>query len=103
MRPRRRIRQGYLLATIQFVRETDALAICTAQVCEHGLLKGFQMPWYLIGISLHQYADDSNFFTEGSGEKDRNISTLLDLFAKCSGLQINWARSAFPKRIMIIA
>ena len=42
-----------------------------------------------------QYAYDITFFTEGLVEEVRNLSTLLDLFANFSNLQINRAKLVF--------
>ena len=43
------------------------------------------------------YANDITIFMEGSVEEARNLSTLLDLFADFSSLQINQVESAFVK------
>ena len=59
------------------------------------MLKGYQTQNYPAGIPLLQYADDTTFFMVGSVEKARNLSTILDLFADFSGLQINRAKSTF--------
>ena len=91
----RGIRHGCLLAPLLFVLAKDSLAICTNQVCMHGLLKGFQMPSYPTSIPLLQCADDTTFFSKGSRDEAKNISTLLDLFTNFSSLQINGAKQAF--------
>ena len=47
------------------------------------------------GITLLQYANDTIFFMEGSVEEAENLSTLLNMFADCLGLQVNEAKSVF--------
>ena len=45
------------------------------------------MPNLPAGIAFLQYAYDSTFFMEGSVEEVENLSTQLDIFSECSGLQ----------------
>ena len=59
------------------------------------LLRGFHTPSYPAGISLLQYADDSMFSWKNSMEEGWNLSMLLDLFAYCLGLQINFCQISF--------
>ena len=60
--PQRGIRQGCLLAPLLFILAVDALAVCTAQVCAHGALTGFQSTSVPGGIPLLQYVNDTTFF-----------------------------------------
>ena len=69
--------------------------MCTIQACLQGMLRGYQTRSYLEGIPLLQYVNDTMFFMEGSMEEAKNLSTLLDLFADVSGLQINHSKLAF--------
>ena len=89
------MRHGCPLAPLLFVLAVDALAMCTLQAYSHGMLTGYKTRSYSEGIPLLQYANNTKFFIEGSREEARNLSTLMDLFANFSGLQINWAKSTF--------
>ena len=93
--PQRGVKQGCPLTLFLFVLAVDALAKSTRKACDWGLLKGYQTASYPGGIPILQNADDTSFFILGSVEEARNLSTLLDLFADFSGLQINQAKSVF--------
>ena len=95
IRSQRGIRQGCPLAPMLFVLAADVLSISTSLACASGRLKGFQTPSCPMGIPLLQYADDTTFFIEGSVEEAKNLSSLLNVFADCSGLHINRAKSEF--------
>ena len=71
----------------------DSLAICTKQAVLSGWLKVYQMPRCIKGITLLQYVDYMTFFMEGSAEEAKNLSVLMELFADCSGLHVNQAKS----------
>ena len=68
---------------------------CASHMHDPSMLRGLQTQCYPEGIPLLQYADDTKFFTEGFVEEARHLSTILDLFADFSGLQINRAKSDF--------
>ena len=78
-----------------FVVAVNALVTCTMQACSQGLLRGYQRPSYLEGIPLLQYANGTMIFMEGSVDEAKNLSTLKDLIADFSGLQIDHTKSAF--------
>ena len=80
--PHRSIRQGCPLSPLLFILAADALAVCTLQLCHRG-------------IPLLQYADDTTFFIQGSWAAVHTLSTMMDIFSDCSGLQLNRAKSFF--------
>ena len=67
------------------------------QACTGGLLCGFRMPSYLADIPLLQCANDIMLLLEGSIEEVQNLSTLLNFFADCLGLQIDHTKSTFVR------
>ena len=99
--PQHGIRQGCPLAPLIFILAADTLARCAVQLCEGGLLRGFQTPGWPGGIPLLQYADDTTFFIEGaaaeaenlSAAEAENLSILLDIFSDFSGLSLKRAKS----------
>ena len=95
IRPQRGIGQGCPLAPMLFILAADVLYSSAAQACASGSLKGFQTHSQPLGIPLLQYADDTLFFMEGSMEEAKNLSTLLDIFAYCSGFRLNREKSEF--------
>ena len=78
-----------------FILAADVLYSSAVQACARERLKGFQTRSHPLGIPLLQYADDTLFFMEGAVEEAKNLSTLMDVFADCSGLRINRANSEF--------
>ena len=95
IQPQKGVRRGCLLAPLLFSLAVDMLIMCTIQAYLQGMLRGYQTRSYLEGIPLLQYVNDTMFFMEGSMEEAKNLSTLLDLFADVSGLQINHSELAF--------
>ena len=93
--PQRGIRQGCPLAPLLFILAADALAICTTRLCSRGYLSGFQTAGTPERIPLLQYADDTNFFVQGSEAAARTLSSMMGIFSDFSGLQLNRAKSIF--------
>ena len=93
--PQRGIRQGCPLAPLLFILATDALVVCTSQLCSNGAFAGFQSPNIPGGILLLQYADDTTFFIQGSWEAAHTLSIMMDIFSDFSGLLLNRAKSSF--------
>jgi hypothetical protein len=80
-------RQGDPLSLILFNIVVDVLAILIAWEKDNSMFRGLVPNLVDDGLSILQYADDTNLFMENYREEAKNMKLLLCAFAQLLGLK----------------
>jgi hypothetical protein len=81
------------LSLLLFNLVADMLNLLISRAKEGGQINGLVTHLIEGGISILQYADDTNLFMENDLEQAANIKLLLCAFERLSGLKINFHKS----------
>jgi hypothetical protein len=87
------LRQDNPLSPLLFNIVVDMLALLIKRAKTEGQIDGVVPHLVDDGLSILQYADDTNIFIDNDLEKTRNLKLLLCAFVQLSGLKINFHNS----------
>ncbi|KAL9683236.1 hypothetical protein QQ045_015055 [Rhodiola kirilowii] len=89
----RGLRQGDLLSPSLFLIAAEGLTRIINKAVQEGLLSGLE--WSKNGVCLThlQFADDTILFYKADLQEVQNLKAILESFAICSGLTINYGKS----------
>eukprot|EP00253_Pinus_taeda_P019083 PITA_19083 len=90
----RGLRQGCPLSPLLFLLVAEGLSRLILEAKRTGLLKGLEVAVNLY-ISHLLFVDDILLFTNGNLNEMKELKTILDLFMKATGMQINLRKSHF--------
>lgn len=93
--PQRGLRLGDPLVPFLFNIVAEGLSGLVREAIDKKLYIGFAVGRDKVDVSILQYADDTNFFSEASMENTVAIKAILRTFEMVSGFKINFAKSSF--------
>lgn len=90
----RGLRQGDPLSPFLFTLVMQVMSLMIDKAATHKAITGFQVKSQGIAVTHLQFADDSLFFLDANIAKIQMLQDLLITFEVCSGLHVNFSKSA---------
>ncbi|KAL0449729.1 UNVERIFIED_CONTAM: hypothetical protein Slati_1529300 [Sesamum latifolium] len=93
-RPERGIQQGDPLSPYLFIFCAEAFSCLIQQAETQGVIQGIRISPKAPSISHLLFADDTLLFCEATDSQMEGIRSILELYAKASGQEVNFSKSS---------